>query len=151
MKTKQRKRDQDEKRKAMHRDIDRKRKQDENRKAMNQESDRKRDQEENRKAMHRDIDKERDQEENRKTTRRIVEDKRRRNPIRQSYIKQWRNKKVVNEIATDTGFNFKCSCCLQFKGVSSCKSIDKLNEEEKEDYLILDEITESKDKHLKLK
>ena len=45
----------------------------------------------------------------------------------------------------DTGFEFKCTCCLQYKGVDSCYAVDKLTEEHQECYLLMEEITRSKD------
>ena len=55
-------------------------------------------------------------------------------------------KKYKDNFEIDTGFEYKCCCCLQFKGVNTCYLADKLNEEEHELYLLKEEeLTQSKD------
>ena len=48
-------------------------------------------------------------------------------------------------IDIDTGFNFKCSCCCQFKGLEICRKVTEISKDEQEEYLFLNEITKSKD------
>ena len=45
----------------------------------------------------------------------------------------------------DTGFNFKCCCCLQYKGTETYQLINKLSNEDQNNYIIKSDITMSKD------
>ena len=83
--------------------------------------------------------------EKRKLTHTFVEEKRRKNPRRQIYIRQWKNQRIVKTIGYDTGFNLKCCCCLLHQSISTCQSIEKLTEEEIENYITISELTKSKD------
>ena len=45
----------------------------------------------------------------------------------------------------DTGFEQKCTCCEEYKGLDTCVPIEKLSEEDQESYLYLTELSRSKD------
>ena len=51
----------------------------------------------------------------------------------------------MDSIDVDTGFNFKCSACCQYKGLATCQSIASLTDELQETFLFLNDLTISKD------
>ena len=98
------------------------------RKLMKRECDKVRDQQPERKLMKRECDKVRDQQSERK----------------QMHANK-RIEKAMLIIHTDTGFNLKCCCCEEYKGLGTCVPIEKISQEDQENYLILNEMTLSKD------
>ena len=61
--------------------------------------------------------------------------------------KNYRRNKMMKNFECDTGFDLICSYCNQYKSKMQCNNIDKLTEEERKEYLDLDEgFNMSKDK-----
>ena len=98
--------------------------------------DKKRNISEERKESKRESDKRRDPIRNESEDRKQMK--------RESYHNV-KSTKILQNYDTDTGFNMKCTCCLQYKGLDMGHPIDKLTEEEHELYLYLNDMTINKD------
>ena len=150
-------RDKDPKRKGMHQNIDnvrnkkperisQKQNVDEvrdktpKRKKMHQNIDKVRDKTPKRQNMHKRIDRIRDQQEDRQLKRKQYEHTK----TRRRYMNVWNKskyqtkyqKKLSMTLALDTGFNVICSSCLEYKPKEYCKSINKLEKENYEKFIV---------------
>ena len=138
-----------EERKEYNKGIDAVRNKTDERKEYKKGFDAVRDKTDERKEYHKGIDAVRDKTDERKeykrnfeAVRNCMEDRKR---MRRNSAQEIKSKKLLENYDIDTGFNIKCCCCLQYKGIDMGHSIEKLNEEEHSLYLLLSDFSISKD------
>ena len=147
------KRDKTNKRKDMHKHIDKVRDQDEARKIMHQNVDKLRDKAPKRKSFHKRVDKIRDKTPKRRTMHKVIDNKRNQEEKRKTQLSDYeqtetrrhyvntRNrlryqKKLIQTLATDTGFDVICSSCLQYKSLHYCKPVSVLSKEKRNRFIV---------------
>ena len=146
-------RDQTEKRRKMHAEVDKERDETDERKKMHAEIDKNRDETDGRKKMHARVDKKRDGTDERKKMHARVNKKReqtaKRKKIHAAYeqtetrLHYVRNRDslkyqrtLISSLTTDTGMDVICSSCLQYKSKQYCKLVCTLDKEKIKKFII---------------